>query len=629
MNTFSAWQRHRKTKLRSIKEIGPTTVQIIETACLLLFSLALASTSRAGDFKDRKPLGHLKEIKHIIVIYQENWSFDSLYGQFPGADGYANSFDTLPQLDATAEPPYSSLIYQTPSPLDESLKVDSQFPGVGGKLALASNHNLALPLIPYDLTKYIKDDALTGDIVHRFYHEQLQIDNGVLEEKTADLDKFVSWSDNPGLVLSYFDATELPEGKLAKQYTLCDKFFHSAYGGSFLNHQWLIAAATPPWTTPIPDNWKSSYDPTAKNQKDRLKDNQLTFDGEYAINTIQPAMAPFSPSTIDPAKRLSINNTDLKKPGYTPNIGNRLDDAGINWRWYAGGWNDALVNNVTANGKLFQFHHQPFAFYTKYAPFKSAPTANYSKPPELNPKTTGPRAHLQDEQKFFEDVASGQLPPVSFVKPLGPNNEHPGYANLVTGQQHVADLVGAVQKSRIWRDCVIIITYDENGGRWDHVAPPVRADGWGVGVRVPTIVISPFSRNGGIDSTEYETVSILKLIERRFNLAPLSARDEDPRINDLTHALGCDVMDSAEWEPGSHALKVNNGHASGRYVAGTFVRVTASAPPAGEQFAGWTGDTAILDNPLTPTATVTMPSLDVTITATYTSTESTRDLSSP
>jgi hypothetical protein len=77
--------------------------------------------------------------------------------------------------------------------------------------------------------------------------------------ENGDLDKFVTWSDNPGPVLSYIDPTNLPEGQLAQQYTLCDNFFHSAYGGSFLNHQWLIAAGTPPWTTPIPDNWKSSY----------------------------------------------------------------------------------------------------------------------------------------------------------------------------------------------------------------------------------------------------------------------------------------------------------------------------------------------------------------------------------
>jgi phospholipase C len=151
---------------------------------------------------------------------------------------------------------------------------------------------------------------------------------------------------------------------------------------------------------------------------------------------------------------------------------------------------------------------------------------------------------LQDEQNFLEDVASGNLPPVSFVKPLGPNNEHPGYAQLVTGQRHVADLVAAVQKSEIWKNCVMIITYDENGGRWDHVVPPVRGDGWGLGTRVPTIIVSPFVQRAGIDSTEYETISILKLIERRFGLAPLSPRDKDPKINDLTDALSTLTRDA-------------------------------------------------------------------------------------
>src|SRR5215813_4230168 len=68
------------------------------------------------------------------------------------------------------------------------------------------------------------------------------------KQRKTDLSKFVTWSDNPGLVLSYIDATNLPEGQLAQQYTLCDNFFHSAYGGSFLNHQFLIAANAPQWT---------------------------------------------------------------------------------------------------------------------------------------------------------------------------------------------------------------------------------------------------------------------------------------------------------------------------------------------------------------------------------------------
>jgi len=437
----------------------------------------------------------VQRLQHIIVIYQENWSFDSLYGQFPGANGLQHGFDTLSQYDKSTN--YTSLFYKSPRPLNNGAP-DPNFPASpDGNLALWSDHSVALPVFPFDFTNYIDSDVTTGDIVHRFYTQQLQIDNGALEAKKSDLGKFLTWSDNPGLVLSYLDATNLPEGELAQQYTLCDNFFHSAYGGSFLNHQWLIAAQTPPWTTAIPTGWQSS-------------------------------------------KRLLINNSDPSQPGYVETIGNRLDDARISWKWYSGGWNVALQNNTQAANDpniIFQFHHQPFAYFTKYAPFLDAPNANYTSPPPLNPETTGPNAHLQDETQFLADLQHNRLPTVSFIKFAGIDNEHPGYTNVVRGQQHVADIVRAVQNSNIWNTCAIIVTYDENGGRWDHVTPPVRDDGWGTGVRVPAIIISPLARDGYIDHREYETVSILKLLEFRFHLAPLAARDADPAVNDLVDAF--------------------------------------------------------------------------------------------
>ena len=527
---------HMKTAARNtLGPLAKKSAALITLAALFTSSAAPLMAAPPDDRHHSEDA--VRHIKHIIVIYQENWSFDSLYGQFPGANGLQSAFDTLSQYDKSTN--YTSLIYRTPRPLNNG-SPDPNFPASpDGNLALWSDHGVALPPFPFDFTNYIDATAKTGDIVHRFYTEQLQIDNGALEAKKNDLGKFVTWSDNPGLVLSYLDATNLPEGQLAQQYTLCDKFFHSAYGGSFLNHQWLISAQSPPWTTAIPSGWQSSYNPTTKT----LHDNQLTIDGQYGVNTIQPAKAPFSPSTTNPALRLLINNTDPNAPGYVVTLGNRLDDAGISWKWYSGGWNVALQNNTQAANDpsiIFQFHHQPFAYYTKYAPFLTAPNANYTTSPPLNPDTTGPNAHLQDETQFFADLQSlsaDRFPAVVFIKFAGIDNEHPGYTDVVRGQQHVADIVHAVQNSRIWNDTAIIVTYDENGGRWDHIAPPVRADGWGTGVRVPTLVISPFARQGFIDHHEYETVSILKLIEFRFNLARLGQRDADPAVNDLVDAF--------------------------------------------------------------------------------------------
>ena len=126
------------------------------------------------------------------------------------------------------------------------------------------------------------------------------------------------------------------------------------------------------------------------------------------------------------------------------------------------------------------------------------------------------------------------MPAVAFVKPLGENNEHPGYATLAKGQQHVADLVAAIQASPQWKSTAIIVTYDDFGGRWDHVAPP-KVDRWGPGTRVPALLISPFAKKGTVNHEVFDTTSILKLIETRWNLKPLS--DRDAKAGDLLTAF--------------------------------------------------------------------------------------------
>jgi phospholipase C len=235
------------------------------------------------------------------------------------------------------------------------------------------------------------------------------------------------------------------------------------------------------------------------------KDKQLTTQatGDYAINTIFPAYAP---------------TVGTKIPAFhNANIGDRMTAAGVSWNWYSGGWNAAVAGQNPDN---FQYHHQPFNYYANYAP------------------GTPGRAHLKDEADFFAAATAGTLPAVSFVKPVGKNNEHPGYTDLITGQRHTVDLINAVRNGPNWKDTAIVITYDENGGFWDHVAPPMgpkHADQWGPGTRVPSIIISPLAKRHFVDHTQYDTTSILATIEHRWKLAPLGTRDAN--ANDLRRAF--------------------------------------------------------------------------------------------
>jgi phospholipase C len=176
----------------------------------------------------------------------------------------------------------------------------------------------------------------------------------------------------------------------------------------------------------------------------------------------------------------------------------------VSWAWYAGGWNDALAGNPDKN---FQFHHQPFVYFQRYAD-----------------GTPEKAEHLKDENDFLTSLDDGSLPAVSFIKPIGEENEHPGYSTVSDGEQHAANLIERVKNSSAWKDSAIIVTYDEFGGFYDHVAPPV-VDRWGPGSRVPTLIISPYTSKGFVDHTPYDTTSILKLIEWRYGLEPLTDRD--------------------------------------------------------------------------------------------------------
>ncbi len=433
-----------------------------------------------------REIGALGRINHLVVIYEENHSFDNLYGSFEDANGLDDASDTsMTQIDMKTGRPFTGCLPQT-DPL------------------LASK---CIANGPFDITQFIPADKKTRDLVHRFYQEQVQIDGG-------KMDKFVTVSDAKGLAMGFYPTAQLPMAQEAANFVLSDNFFHASFGGSYLNHQWLVCACTPAFPNAVKDGSSNDMHTVLDANGLPTKDGSLTTvaTGDFAVNTVFSFNKPF-PAGVPDARRMP--------PLHNANIGDRLSGKNISWVWYSGGWNAA---NAGTPDPLFQYHHQPFNYYANYAP-----------------GTKARAQHLRDETDFIAAAKAGTLPAVSFVKPLGPDTEHPGYTDLITGEKHLLDLINDVRNGPNWKDTAILVTYDENGGFWDHVAPPTdprHSDTWGPGSRVPTIIISPLAKRHFVDHTLYDTTSILTTIEHRWNLKPLGTRDA--RAFDLRRAFTLD-----------------------------------------------------------------------------------------
>jgi acid phosphatase len=533
--------------------------------------------------------GGTGKVRNIVVIYEENHSFDNLYGGWEGVHGLDDADAahteqvgqdgapyscllqkdvnlTSPPLtadcaDSTSAVPFTSHFTNAPFAIDDFISAtDTTCPAPGVFTPDGLPKGSGLP------------GGCTRDLVHRYYQEQYQLDGG-------KQDRYVTGSDAVGLTMGHYDTSALPiyeylHARGHPKYAVADDFFQAAFGGSFLNHQWLVAAATPTWAGAVNDGgdddlhsvvdangMPTSYPLYESPAATSVRDSALTAScapgpgrgptptgvtcGDYAVNTIQPPYQPYAPGTAE-ARRLPAQTA--------PTIGDRLSAKHIDWAWYSGGWSNAngdigapgwtngtgptcsdpaTAPNATfpnCPDKLFQYHHQPLNYFASFAP-----------------GTAAREAHLRDEDEFIDAARSSgrhcQLKPVSFIKPVGAENEHPGYASVSTGSDHLVDLLSAIETSRCAKQTLVVVTYDEFGGAWDHVPPPGQGttdgphDEWGPGTRIPALVLSPkLGKPFSVDHTQYDTTSIAATIERRFGLAPLTTRDA--AVNDLFDAFG-------------------------------------------------------------------------------------------
>jgi acid phosphatase len=552
-----------------------------KVAVLSALALAIAPAAAYGHGKHRGH-GSMKRIGHIVVIYEENHSFDNLYGSWEGVDGLHGADAAHSTQIDQAGVPYACLLQNDVNLTSPPLSV------------MCTNTNPAFtshfPNVPFEIDDYIaptdttcpapgvfapngvaKGAGLAGgctrDLVHRFYQEQYQLNGG-------RQNRYTTGSDAVGLTQGVYNTTALPIYKYLHQaghprYAIADRFFQAAFGGSFLNHQWLIAAASPTWPGAVadgsPNDLHSLVDsngmPTSYplyTATGTVKDGALTMPcgsphpagllcGDFAVNTIQPPYQPYAPGTA----------VERRLPPQThATIGDRLSQRGVGWAWYSGGWSNAngdvgapgwtngttpgtCTDTNTAAGavypncpdKLFQYHHQPLNYFASFAP------------------GTKERArHLRDEQEFIARAQDSRrrckLEQVSLIKPIGAENEHPGYASEHSGSSHLVDLLSSIQGSSCARDTMVVVTYDEFGGQWDHVPPPGQGtttpgphDAHGPSTRIPALILAPgLKRDFTVDHTSHDTTSVLSTIEHRFGLKPLTSRDK--AVADLSSVFG-------------------------------------------------------------------------------------------
>ena len=537
---------------------------LLAAAVLVVVAVGSAAASGASAKAKPKPRPPLARIAHIVVIYEENHSFDNLYGGWEGVNGRTRADQAhMTQVDESANA-YACLLQDDvnlTSPPQPATCTDqrgftsafqNRFFAIDDFIA-ASATTCPKPSEAFAHPNGVANGSglrggCTRDLVHEFYQEQYQLNGGAQN-------RYVTGSDAIGLTMGVYNTRALPiyrylHTRRHPHYAIADNFFQAAFGGSFLNHQLLIAAATPTYPNP-PDNLRAIVDSNGMPVKYPLytptgpvRRGPITVAcpspvagracGDFAVNTMQPT---YQPSGTFGAKLIRQTN---------PTIGDRLTAKGISWAWYSGGWSNANgdVNapgwtngsgptcsdpNVISGAKypncpdlLFQFHHQPFNYYVNYAP------------------GTPGRTHLKDEQEFIRLTNGSRkkclLRAVSFVKPIGEENEHPGYASEPNGSDHLVSLLKSIGGSRCARNTMVIVTYDEFGGQWDHVPPPGQAgkagphDQFGPGTRIPALIISPFLRGPFVvDHVQHDTTSILATIEHRFKIAPLSSRDRAVR----------------------------------------------------------------------------------------------------
>lgn len=510
---------------------------------LLIFTLFLSNSAAvaATDTSNTTVVESATPVKHLVVIFQENVSFDHYFATYPFA------------LNPPGEPHF------VPSPKTPSVVNNLRTAGL-----LNHNPNSALPF------RIDRSRSLVCDNNHTYTAEQNAYDGG----KT---DKFVesTFPPNPNYLFPYFIACE-KQGEMgyfdgntvtalwnyAQHFAMSDNFFGSTFGPSTPGHINLVSGQTHgavcvPTTrnmnckavvcSTIPINIKCKTDPQHPTN-DAITHGTMIYDPD-------PAFDDCSVSREDVAITHFIIPTNDAVPAYSKvymqgkNIGDLLNDKRITWGWFSAGFKPTPFTFTKNCGHNY---HTPSLFsgvsvndyYANVEPFQYYKTT--SNPHHLPPTSVSMIGHKGDQANHQYDISdfwnaaeSGNLPAVSFIKAPSYQQEHPGISDPLLGQQFYVNVINRLQSLPEWDNMAVIITYDDSDGWYDHVMGPIinhsqdpvrdtlfgkeqlclstspktYQDRCGYGPRLPILIISPYAKVNYIDHSLTDTSSILRFIE--------------------------------------------------------------------------------------------------------------------
>jgi phospholipase C len=489
------------------------------SASAALAAYAACTVFVAHDGAQQQPIAPAALIQHVVVIFQENVSFDHYFATYPNAANLPGErvFTPLPGTPAVA--------------------------GLSGDL-LTKNPNFTNPANGADAAnpyRLARSQAATADQDHSYTQEQLAYDHGKMDFFPGSLGQ----GDTPpggrarqapkSLNLAYFDGNTVTAlWNYAQRFAMSDRFFQTTFGPSVLGALNLVSGQT---------NGVAAV-------KNGASPNVLIEGGAGSYTVL---------GDVDPIGDICSSSKRIQVTMAGRNIGDLLDAANVTWGWFEAGFDVTAVNDNGTTGCArshtsaitglasndYIAHHAPFQYYPS--------TANLKHVRPLSVAAIGTKGdaanHQYDLTDFFAALDAGHFPAVAFLKPAAYQNGHAGYSDPIDEQAFLVRVLNDLQRRPEWASTAVFITWDDSDGWYDHLMGPIvnssvgpvdvlNGDGicgdgtailpgvaaathhalgrCGYGPRLPLLAISPWARRNYVDSHVTDVTSILRFIEDVF-----------------------------------------------------------------------------------------------------------------